>query len=51
MITYFTSERKKVIKAMTKKHNPNLVPKWQPPVEKDWKENLSPHHKASLRRY
>nr|CAB3220787.1 A-kinase anchor protein 2 [Phallusia mammillata] len=45
------AERRKVIKAMTRKHNPNIVPKWKPPPEKDFKDNLDEHQKESLRKY
>lgn len=40
-----------MIKAMTKKHNPNFVPKWQPPVVKDFTEDLDEKERKSLERY
>nr|XP_026694661.1 muscle M-line assembly protein unc-89 isoform X3 [Ciona intestinalis] len=45
------TERRKVIKAMTKKHNPNYVPKWKPPVEKKWEDTLDENKKESLKKY
>ncbi|XP_039258670.2 uncharacterized protein LOC120335256 isoform X2 [Styela clava] len=44
-------ERRRLIKSMTRKHNPHLIPKWQPPVEKDPTEDLDERQKSSLKKY